>query len=352
MRARVALGLLFGAVFLALAFRGVPLAELGAALAGMDARVLAPVAGLFALQIAVRALRQLVLVRGLAPDTGYRDELAILSIGFFCIGTFPARLGEAVRPWLWRRRHGVPLGAGFGVVFAERAIDLLAVLGLVLCVLLWAPPPEAAGAAALAWARRLALVLLAPLLAGLLGLVVLHERALALAASVAAWLERRAPGGAASRIAASGLGFARSFVAGVGALRQPRLLLPLAALTLVTFASVGAITAILARGFGFGDRIGFVEGLGVSGIASLGLALPAPPGFAGVFEGSVRGALALFGVAGGAFDAPALAFALVLHALTWVLQALPALWFLWRDHLAPGELLGAARRTREGPEAA
>src|SRR5690606_10444058 len=138
----LALGLVFGALFLVLAVWGVPLAELRAAFARMEWIYLLHVTVAFAVQYGLRAWRQLVLIRPLAPAADLRSQVAIVLVGFFCVNAFPARLGEAVRPLLFHERHGVPLGAGFGVVFLERVVDLVALFATLLAVLACAEMPE------------------------------------------------------------------------------------------------------------------------------------------------------------------------------------------------------------------
>ena len=100
--------------------------------------------------------------------------------------------------------------------------------------------------------------------------------------------------------------------------------------------------------FDFAQWIGPGEALGVLCITMLGIALPAPPGFAGVFEAAVRGALAVFGVRGEDLAARALAFALVFHWGPYLLLALWAGWFLWRDRIGLGRLFRFARGSGSG----
>lgn len=347
---KVILGLVIGALMTVVALWGVPLAELGEALAHMDLLYLLPVALLFVLQQVVRAWRQTLIVRTLAPEAGYWTNLGVLCMGFFCINVFPARLGEVVRPILLRKRLGIPIGAGFGAMFVERLFDLTSTLVILQVVLLVVELPsrelELFGQTwdIVALGQRVGSGLLAPVLIGVLGLLLVGRPLLARVERGLSPLSGRL-----RRLADLGLGFARSFVDGLQAVRQPGLMLRLVFWTAVTWGGSALIYTLLAQSLGFGDLIGYAEGLGVMVLIMLGTLAPAPPGFVGVYEAACRGALALFGVVGGGLDGPALAYALVLHWWTYLVQALTAWWFFQKEGESLAELAREAMgRPSEG----
>lgn len=317
----LALGLVVGALFLGLALWGVPIADLRDALAHLHGAWLLPAAATVGVQYLLRALRQQVLLRPLAPGLGFRDHLAIVTIGFFCVNVFPARLGEAVRPLLFAERAAVPLGAGFALVLVERVVDLIALLACLLGALAWVELPE-----------------LTIEFAG-------HRQAAALRAGerAARALEARGHAPLASRLLRGLLRFGVAFVEGVQGLRNPGQLAAVVGLTALLFLSMGLMMSAFAHAFGLQERLGFAPGLVVLSVTMLGIALPAPPGFAGVFEASARAGLALFGVRGEEQAGIALAFALVMHWWSFGLLAAGAAFFLWRDHVGLGRLFRFAR---------
>src|SRR5690606_2878877 len=197
--------------------------------------------------------------------------------------------------------------------------------------------------------RSTALVVLLPALAALLALALFGPAGLRAGERVHARLEaRRAPAWRRRALRAL-LRFAASFVEALRILRTPRRLLAVASLTALLFLSMAAPITFLAQAFGLGDRVGLGASLGVLGITMLGIALPAPPGFAGVFEAAMRGGLALFGVSGEAVAARALAIALVFHWWPFLLLGASAGWFLWRDRIGLGRLFGFARGPSGAP---
>lgn len=345
----LALGLVVGALFFWLALSGVPLAALGDAFAQMHWVYLFHIAALAIVQYLLRAWRQQVLLRPLAPGISFRDNLSILTIGFFCVNVFPARLGEAVRPLLFHERAGLPLGAGFAVVLVERVIDLVAILMTLLAVVVWVELPvrdvEIAGRSlpVAELGRTVTVALLVPLLTGLLGLALLGPAALRLGDRAAAGLEARLDMPFVHRVTGGLLRFAAAFVEGLQSLRSPGRLAALLSLTALLFLVMGFMMVALAHAFGLEDRLGFGAGMAVLTITMLGIALPAPPGFAGVFEASARGGLAIFGVAGEALSGRALAYALVFHWWPLLLLSGAAGFFLWRDRIGLGRLFRFAR---------
>ena len=129
----------------------------------------------------------------------------------------------------------------------------------------------------------------------------------------------------------------------MASLREPRRLAAVVALTALLFVMMIGLTWALARSFHFEEWIGFGEAAGTLCITMLGIALPAPPGFAGVFEAAVRAGLAVFGVGGETHAAAALAFALVFHWGPYLLLSAWAGWYLWRDGIGLGRVFRFAR---------
>jgi hypothetical protein len=345
----LALGLVVGALFLGLALWGVPLDQVGDAIANVDGWWLVPAAALWAAQYELRAWRQLLLVQPLAPATTFRTQLAITLVGFFCVNTFPARLGEVVRPYLMYERDQVPIGAGLGIVFVERVIDFVALLIALLLVVLFADVPDRSielfgrNISLVEWARGTAILLLPPLIAGVVVLAAFGPRALALGERVVVAIESRVAAPRVKRVLRGLLRFAGSFVDGVASLREPRRLVMIVLLTAALFVAMAGFTWALACAFEFQQWIGFGEAMGVLGITMLGIALPAPPGFAGVFEAAMRAGLAVFGVAGEELAARALGFALVAHWGPYLLLAVWAGYYVWRDKMGLGRLFRFAR---------
>lgn len=340
----IALGVLCGAGLLALALWGVPLREVGTTMLAADPGWLAVTATLFLLQQTLRAWRQALLLQAAAPHHTFRTSLSVLCVGFLLINTLPARLGELARPLLLLEKDDIPMGQGFAMVFVERALDLMSMFVMIAGVAWLVPVPSqtlTVQGLDIDWVQlgRVAAGTAVPLVLIALLAVLFAGRPLVDAA--AARLDRYPRLRAASRPV---LHFARTFVDGTSALRDPARLAPVLALTVVTWALSGWMYPALARAYGIGGAIGFGEGVGVLSITMLGMAVPAAPGFAGTYEAFVRGALALFGVVGAApdgrsLDAVAVAFALTMHWWVYLVQASTAVFFIAADQVDLRRLL-------------
>lgn len=349
MKRRVLLGLGIGAGAMVLALWGVPLRALGTALAGAELGWLLPVALIFFTQQTLRSWRQILLLEAQgAPRLRLRDSLSVLCISFFFINTLPARIGEVVRPTLLWEKQGVPLGGGVAMVVLERAIDLTAAFTMLALVAWWVPMRsqvlnlQGFELDFVATGRAVASGVLPLLVAGLVGLLLAGPRAVAL---LQRGLAARSPPRWLARPLRLALGFAGSFVAGLEAVRRPRRLVGVLALTVVIWGMSGWMYALMAHSFGVADLIGYGQGMGVLAITMLGTALPGAPGFAGTYEAFFRGALALYGVSGPAYDADAVAFALTYHWWQYGVQASTAIFFLAVDRVSPS---GLWRRARDG----
>lgn len=349
MNLKVLVGLIVGLVLAWLAVRGVDLSGVWEEISALPAWVWLSVAALFLLQQLLRAWRQQLLLQPVAPETTLRTNLSVLCISFFCINTFPMRLGELVRPYLFMERERISIGAGFGVVALERLLDLASAIAVLFAVLLILDLPDSVVVVAgqevdlFEIGRRMAMVGLFPLFFLLLAMAAAPSKVIALVRWCAELAGRLLPFGPVRRLSGMMERFSESFLDGVGTLREPSRLASVLALTAITWGSSGFIYVILAHGFGL-EGIGWGAGMGVLVITMLGTALPAPPGFAGVYEFSVVTALALFGV-GHELAEVALAFALVVHWWTWLVQSSTALFFFVVDGVSLKQTIDYTRRS-------
>ncbi len=338
-KARVVIGLVVGAVFMGLAFWGVPLKEFVGAFHRLDVRVLAPIAFLFFLQEVIRSYRQLVFMRPIAPHMRFDSSLSIFFISFLFIHLFPARLGELVRPYLLSKREQVSLIASTGVVIAERAVDGLAATLMLVGMLLLAPLPEhlvvGGHAFHLATTARTAGYLVAtPALVLVLTMTLAPKLVPAALRQVHALAVRHADIPCLERCVGRVEDVTNAFAEGFQGLRITKSLSLVLVLTVLGWLVTALMYWLMAVAFGLGDLVGPGEAFGVMVITLWASLLPAPPGMAGVQEAFGRGALALFGVSGPALAPVGLAYAVLIHWGQVLLQALGAWFFLARDGLS------------------
>jgi uncharacterized protein (TIRG00374 family) len=241
----------------------------------------------------LRAARWRHLLRPLG-GASLRAVLASSWIGFAAAMFLPLRTGELVRPLLIARRSRVRAWEAAGAVGAERVVDGLAVSLLLFVALSLTtprhPPAERVGdlavpVAAVPGAAYSAVLLFAACALALVLVYAKRDLGRRLAELALGWISPRAAArfGEALGRTANGLSF----------LPAPTLLLPFLLETVLYWASNAVGLYVLARGCGLGS-IGLAEASVVLGCLSIGIVLPAGPGYFGAFQLSAYVGLALY----------------------------------------------------------
>jgi len=294
-----AAGLVVTAACMYFAVRGVALDDAIDALRDSNLLWLVPTLPVFALAIALRALRWWSLF-ATARRPSLRAVTYALLIGYFFNNILPARAGEAARVIALHRRAATPKAETVGTVVVERLFDVLALLIVLFVSYPWLPE--------VSWLRAAAIfgaVVVAVLLALVFVIVRYDERAVHWLLSP---LRRIRRAGIAERLEAVAVNATRGLVA----LRSPRIALRGMLLTIASWATLGASYAILTNAFAL--DLPLVAGMLVTVAINLSLVLPSSPAALGVFEAATVVALRAFDVP----HAEALSYALVLHLLNLV----------------------------------
>lgn len=286
------IGAAVSVIAIAVALQGIDLAQTLALLGGVRPGPLALAAAALVVQLGVRAARwSLLLPPGPAGRVSARRLVPIVLIGYLGNAVLPARLGDPIRAVLVGRRETIPASSAFGSVVLERAIDTLT-LALIAA-------PAAALAGAPDWAVRTAV--LAAVLAGAVIVIVQTP----LPTTILGWLTARARAAWRPWLVRSD----RFLAAMDGRGRRPALA-GAGGLSLLAWALDGVTYWAVAQSLGI--DLTPAGAMFVAGITVLGTAIPSAPGYIGTFELAASAAARALGVA----PEPALAFALLVHALT------------------------------------
>jgi uncharacterized membrane protein YbhN (UPF0104 family) len=268
--------LAIAAVFVGLAWfaRSIDWAKLGKALSGAS---LAPLVGVVVLnfvQLFGMALswHVMLLPRHRVPPTSlFRYTITAFAASVIA----PVRAGELVRLWALERRHGVPIADAAAVALAEKLLTALVMIALVAPVPLLVDVPSWVGRA-IAIAAAIAVVVVAVL-----------------------WF-------AVGRV--HGTRWWQRVIRGMHVLRSRRLALAIAVLVATLIVDIAMVTLAMRA---VGVEAPIAASILVLFSFNLAILVPSTPAQVGALELGVLAATRALGIA----DEPALAFALLYHAL-------------------------------------
>lgn len=128
------IGVIVSVVALYFALKNVPASELAAYMITIEYSwvVLSIVVSI--LSFLIRAYRWQILL-GSERQIGYWQAFHPLMIGFMVNCILPGRVGEVIRPIVLKQKSKVPFTTGIATVAAERAFDLLMLIGLFVVVM-------------------------------------------------------------------------------------------------------------------------------------------------------------------------------------------------------------------------
>ncbi|MEW6441755.1 MAG: lysylphosphatidylglycerol synthase transmembrane domain-containing protein [bacterium] len=131
------LGLLVAGVALYFTFRDVSLAEIATSLVHLRYGYVLVALVLFAAAFSIRALRWHFFCKALKP-VPVRRLYSPMMIGFMG-NLLPLRAGEFIRAYLFGKREEISFSASLGTIVVERLFDMISVLCLFGCLLVWNP---------------------------------------------------------------------------------------------------------------------------------------------------------------------------------------------------------------------
>ena len=305
-----------------LAFRNVPLAELGACLARVEYRYLfLSLALVVGLQVLKAQRWRLIL--GATDRVGFTSAFHPMMIGFMLNCILPGRPGELARPLILGRRQAIPFATALSTVVAERILDTVTILALLAWVLgaldlATAEAIDFAGyridGALVVSAGRATFVLALALLAGvgLLRLEPVQRWIKALIHRLPLWIPGIAPRRRQwliERVSRPLSALVDQAVQGLAMVGRPLRLAACIGLSLAIWLLTACSFYILSLGFP-GIDLTLVQMTAVMVVICFCIALPSVPGWWGLWEAGGIFALSLMGIPPG----PAAGFTLVNHA--------------------------------------
>jgi uncharacterized protein (TIRG00374 family) len=275
----------------------------------------------------VRAARWGVFLKPVLPNSSFDARFASTCIGFMVNNLLPARVGEFARAYALSRVQPISVSASFGSLVVERLFDALT-LAVFLAAPLFLPGFSLAGGLGdELMSKVIAVLVIFGAVAGAL-LVLIWRPVLAIRifrSTIGRLLPHKLTGKIAEMI--------ESFVQGLGAMRSPELVVKGFAWSFLHWGlgAFGLYLGMLAFGI---VEPGYLGALFLQAVNAFVVSVPSSPGFFGLFEASVRLALAPFGVDAGR----AVSFAFAFHVGSYLPVTVLGLFYLGRLGLTWSEV--------------
>lgn len=295
----------------------------------------------------IRAWRWKVILAPVA-DVPFRSRFSAVTIGFMGNNVLPARVGEFMRAYALSRTEPVPIVASFASLLIERIFDGILVIALLFVAMALPDFPPFSGSQAIelpgvdatitiaGLAKSMGVVIIAALV--VIGMLVAFPRRAVRTLEAAVRVLPR-------KVRRPIVDALEAFLSGTGVLREPILLLRIAAwsLFLWVYNAVGAWVAF--RAFGF--DLPFTAALFLQSAIALAVSVPSAPGFVGPYHGMVVFVLAKLW---GAPAEQAGAFAIGFHLAGFIPVTVIGLYFAWRMGLSLGEVRESEEVVEEAVE--
>lgn len=330
-RILIGIGLLVSMVMLFFTFRNLQPEQFWNSLRHVDLPLMLLSVLVYFLAVAVIALRWQFLLRAV-QHIPLHALTRIVAIGYMGNTVYPLRAGEALRVWLLRRSHQVPLARAATTILVERVFDGLVMLTFVLLGLLLVDvqSPEV----------RTIATLTTPLFIGAVPLFfILAAQANRLRRFIKL-LHKILPQKPAAIIS----DISEDILVGLEGLRTPLDLLGAVVSSFLTWAIEATVYWIVM--FAFGLELSYPLALLIVGAVNLAGLVPASPGQVGVYEFVVSAILIAIGIPA----ATAAAYAVLVHIVVALPVTVAGFGFLvyqgigWADIASARELDTAPKR--------
>lgn len=257
-----------------------------------------------------------LIVRGKAWQTILGNKINLVqaffgvSEGYFLNNILPFRGGEFGRSFFVGRSSGLGTFYTLSTIVIEHAFDL-AIAALLIIVTL----PFLTG---VDWVRPIALVALAVIIAGMVGLYILTRNK----ERVVEWISKHEN---KSRFYSIVIPMLRNLIEGFSTIKNPTQFF----LSLFWITACWAVWSVIYYYAMIQVVPGspFWTGAFIAAVLALGVAIPSAPAALGVFEAAFTGAVVLIGGSASV----GFAYGLILHIIQFVLVGFLGLWGLYRD---------------------
>ncbi len=333
MRLRIIFSLLISGVFIYLAFRDIDYRLMLDALRQANYWLLIPGIAFMFLSHWLRAVRWRYFMAPIKKiDTP--TLFSAVMIGYYANNVFPLRLGEILRPYALAKATGVSRMATFATIFVERLIDVLSLLLLLAFSVFFHDYPV--------WIEKGAVVIFLATL-GCTAFIVFLMLRTHTTLKIVDYFMRPFPQRARDLVHK----LLHSFLDGFTIFKKSEHFWTITWQSVVIWLFYAIIVFFTLEAFGFNKSFDLPLGASfvVLVMVSLGIMVPAAPGFVGSFHWVCKQALLLFNVP----ESEALSFAVILHLANFIPVTLVGLFYYYKQEINLSEAeQGSALATPNG----
>jgi uncharacterized protein (TIRG00374 family) len=317
MRIKFLVSLLISAVFIFLAFRGIDYKLMLAALQQANYWWLLPsVMAMFASHW-LRAVRWRYFMEPIKRvDTPML--FAATMIGYYGNNVFPLRAGEVLRAYSIGKAAGVSRMASFATIIVERLIDIFSLLLLLAISVGFHKYPV--------WIEKGALVIFLFTAASTIFMIFLMRRT----AQTLHFVDRIA-GPFPQRVREMVRKLLRSFLEGFGIFQRSEHFWTIAWQSVVIWLFYAATIYFTLEAFSLNDKFHLPPGASfiILVMISIGIMIPAAPGYVGTFHWICQQALVLFNVS----ESESLSFAVIMHISNFIPVTAVGFFYYYKQHV-------------------
>ncbi|MEM9953777.1 MAG: lysylphosphatidylglycerol synthase transmembrane domain-containing protein [Chloroflexota bacterium] len=303
------IGVVISIVFLVIAFRGLQPQDFMSSLSDVNVGLLLVGALTYFIAVVVIAWRWQFLLQSV-QSVPLTDLTKIVAIGYMGNNVYPLRAGEALRLFLLKRNHDMPITSSATTVVVERVFDGIVMLSFILIGLFLLDVTSQQIQQILQFAVPIFAIavivffVLASFPKALRGLIVRLASILP------------------ERLETVALDLSESILIGFGSLRSPLHLIGAVVTSYSTWAIEAGVYWIVMQAFDL--QLSYPVALLVVGTVNLAGLIPASPGQVGIYEFFVSSVLIAVGIG----ETMALAYAVVVHIVIWLPITLVGFFFL------------------------
>ena len=317
MRIKLFLSLLISGVFIYLAFRGINYRLMWESLQRANYWLLLPGVAFMFISLWLRAERWRDFMEPIKRIETPKLFSALM-IGYYANNVFPFRLGEFLRAYAIGRSAEVSRMSSFATIFVERLIDIFSLLLLLAVSVLFHDYPG--------WIERGALMIFAITAVSTLFILFLMERThqtLRFTSRIMRPFPRRAKALVRKLLA--------SFLEGFTIFKRSEHFWTITWQSVALWLCYGVIIYLGLEAFDLNRAYHLPLGasLVVLVMTSIGIMVPAAPGYVGSFHWICQQALIIFGVS----ESESLGYAVVMHIVNFVPITLVGFYYYYKQHL-------------------